>query len=336
MRLKTRLKSIVTLCGLVLLAFASTAGAETCAASSEMDAATKSSIDSAARQMFAQMQQGDVFSLKQNSIPTLASNFGSIEQTIVNNKPRYAASTMTVRNSYLLDAPGTAPIARAEFLCGVWGQPDFTQFVIPNLPPGKYAVVIGDLAGQTASTLSLILEQQGAGWKLAGYYPQPPPVAGKDGNALLQQARTYKSQGQAHNAWFYYLMAWDRLAPLSFMYNKSLETVRQEIAQSQPSDLPTADKPFDFSADGKTYKITTLASFTDKDDVDLVLKYQAPDISNTMQVDKDNRALVNAFLARYPEYKSAFNAIVARAVAPNGQDFGTLISLKDESGTAKK
>ena len=47
-------------------------------------------------------------------------------------------------------------------------------------------------------------------------------------------------------------MAWDRLAPLSFMYNKSLETVRQEIAQSQPSDLPTADKPFDFSADGKT------------------------------------------------------------------------------------
>ena len=55
-----------------------------------------------------------------------------------------------------------------------------------------------------------------------------------------------------------------------------------------------------------------------------------------MQVDKDNRALVNAFLARYPEYKSAFNAIVARAVAPNGQDFGTLISLKDDSGTARK
>src|SRR5712672_2222657 len=163
---------------LVICSFASLANADTCTASSEMDAATKSSIDSAARQMFAQMQQGDVFSLKQNSIPTLASNFGSIEQAIVNNKPRYAASTMTVRNSYLLDAPGTAPVARAEFLCGVWGQADFTQFVIPNLPPGKYAVVIGDLAGQTPSTLSLILEQQGAGWKLAGYYRRPRPVGG--------------------------------------------------------------------------------------------------------------------------------------------------------------
>jgi hypothetical protein len=336
MSIKSSLRSFVVLCGSLVFAFASFAGAETCTASSEMDAATKSSVDSAARQMFSQMQQGDVFSLKQNSIPTLASNFGSIEQTIVNNKPRYAASTMTVRNSYVLDAPGAAPIARAEFLCGVWGQPDFTQFVLPNLPPGKYAVVISDLAGQTPSTLALILQQQGAAWKLAGYYPQPPPIAGKDGNALLQQARTYKSQGQVHNAWFYYLMAWDRLAPVSFMYNKSLEAIRQEISQAQPSDLPTAEKPFDFSADGKTYRITTLAPFTDKDDVDLVLKYQTADLSNTMQVDKDNKALVSAFLARYPEYKSAFGAIVARAVAPNGQDFGTLISLKDNSGTAKK
>jgi len=321
---------------LVIFSFASHASAESCTAGPEMDAPTKSSIESAARQFFAQMQQGDVFGLKQNSIPALASSFGSIEQTVISNKPRYAALSMTVRNEYALDAPGTAPIARAEFLCGVWGQPDFTTFVIPNLPPGKYAVVVSDLAGQSPSTLSLILQQQGAGWKLAGYYPQPAPVGGKDGNALLQQARTYKSQGQAHNAWFYYLMAWERIAPLQFMYNKKLEATRQEISAAQPTDLPTAEKPVDFSADGKTYKITTLAPFTDKDDVDLVLKYQTADISNTMQVDKDNRSLVNAFLARYPEYKSAFNAIVARAVAPNGQDFGTLISLKDESGTARK
>lgn len=336
MRTKSVLKSVTALFGSLVFALASVAGAETCTAGPEMDAPTKSSIESAARQMFGQMQQGDVFSLKQNSIPALASNFGSIEQAIVSNKPRYAASTMTVRNSYLLDAPGNAPIARAEFLCGVWGQPDFTTFVLPNLPPGKYAVVIGDLAGQSPSTLSMVMQQQGAGWKLAGYYPQPPAVNGHDGKWFLQQARTYKSQGQAHNAWFYYLMAWERIAPLQFMYNKSLEATRQEISQAQPTDLPTPEKPFDFSADGKTYKITTLAPFADKDDLDLVLKYQTPDVSNTMQVDKDNRALVKAFLARYPEYKSAFDAIVARAVAPNGQDFGTLISLKEDTGTAKK
>src|SRR3954464_2732592 len=153
MSTKSFLKFAAILYASLVFAFASIASAETCTASSEMDAPTKSPIDSAARQMLVEMQQGDVFSLKQNSISTLASNFGSIEQTIVNNKARYAAATMTVRNSYMLDAPGTAPIARAEFLCGVWGQPDFTQFVLPNLPPGKYAVVLGDLAGQSPSTL---------------------------------------------------------------------------------------------------------------------------------------------------------------------------------------
>jgi hypothetical protein len=242
-----------------------------------------------------------------------------------------------IKSDYLLDAPGTAPIARAQFLCGVWGQADFTTFVLPNLPPGRYAVVISDLSGQNPSSLSLVLQQQGAAWKLAGYYPQPPAVAGHDGNWFLQQARTYKSQGQLHNAWFYYLMAWERLVPLPFMdIPKSLDPVRQEISQARPADIPSADKPADFSADGKAYKITTLAPFADKDDLDLVLKYQAADISNTMQVDKDNKALVSAFLARYPEYKSAFNAVVARAVAPNGQDFGTLVSLKEDSGTARK
>lgn len=329
-------KWFAALCLLALLSIASPLFAETCSAGSEMDAVSKSSIDSAAHQMFQQMQQGDVFSLKQNSIPALSSNFGSIEQTIVSNKPRYATANLMIKNEYLLDAPGTAPVARAEFLCGVWGQPDFTTFVIPNLPPGKYAIVVSDLSGQTPSTLSLILQQQGTAWKLAGYYPQPPPVAGHDGNWFLQQARTYKSQGQAHNAWFYYLMAWDRVAPLPFMYSKSLEAIRQEISQAQPADVPSANKSAEFTADGKTYKITTLAPFADKDDLDLVLKYQAADISNTMQVDKDNKALVNAFLAKYPEYKSAFNAIVARAVAPNGQDFGTLVSLKEDTGTAKK
>src|SRR5438067_2834802 len=187
MQPKSLFTLLAAICGSLIFTFAPLAGAETCTAGSEMDAPTKSSIESAARQMFTQMQQGDVFSLKQNSIPSLASNFGSIEQTIINNKSRYAAMNMTVRNEYALDAPGAVPVARAEFLCGVWGQPDFTTFVIPNLPPGKYAVVVSELAGQTPSTLSLILQQLGAGWKLAGYYPQPPPIGGKDGNARLQE-----------------------------------------------------------------------------------------------------------------------------------------------------
>src|SRR5438128_12685790 len=95
-------KSLCSFAAFCLLALSTAAVSETCTAGSEMDAASKSSIDAAAHQMFQQMQQGDVFSLKQSSIPALSSSFGSIEQTIVSNKPRYAASNLMIKNEYLL------------------------------------------------------------------------------------------------------------------------------------------------------------------------------------------------------------------------------------------
>jgi len=34
-------------------------------------------------------------------------------------------------------------------------------------------------------------------------------------------------------------------------------------------------------------------------------------------------------VTRYPELREAFGSIVARAVAPSGQDYGTLLAMKD-------
>jgi hypothetical protein len=61
----------------------------------------------------------------------------------------------------------------------------------------------------------------------------------------------------------------------------------------------------------------------------LVVKYQSSDISNTAQTFQDNTALMKALVARYPEFRDGFSAIVVRAVAPNGQDYGTLLAMKD-------
>ena len=314
--------SVLALC---FLALSTAVLAETCTAGSEMDAASKSSVDAAAHQMFQQMQQGDVFSLKQNSIPALSSNFGSIEQTIVNNKPRYATANLMIKNEYLLDAPGTAPIARAEFLCGVWGQPDFTTFVLPNLPPGRYAIVVSDLSGQTPSSLSLILQQQGTAWKLAGYYPQPPPVGGHDGNWFLQQARSYKAKGQNRIAWFYYLEARELLVPVSFMYTQSTDKAYDEMQTVKPSDLP----PFDLSGAGKTYKVMDMFPVVVGSDLDLVVKYQSASVSDTGQTFQENMAVMKALLTKYPELRDAFAGIVARATEPSGKDYGSLMAMKD-------
>jgi hypothetical protein len=39
--------------------------------------------------------------------------------------------------------------------------------------------------------------------------------------------------------------------------------------------------------------------------------------------------LIKALVAKYPELRDAFAAVVARAVAPNGQDYGSMLAMKD-------
>jgi hypothetical protein len=38
---------------------------------------------------------------------------------------------------------------------------------------------------------------------------------------------------------------------------------------------------------------------------------------------------MKALVVRYPELRDGFSAIVVRAVAPDGQDYGTLLAMKD-------
>jgi hypothetical protein len=65
------------------------------------------------------------------------------------------------------------------------------------------------------------------------------------------------------------------------------------------------------------------------DDVDLIVKYQAADISNTAQTYQNNVAVIKALVAKYPELRDGFAAVVARAVEPSGHDYGTLMAMKE-------
>ena len=324
------MKKLSAILCVVILAGVSFAAAETCAASSEMDPATRSSIEGAARQVFQQMQQGDVFGIRQNSVAALSTNFDSVQQSIVSLRSKIATDTATIRNSYLLDATGNAPLPRATFLCGVYGQADFTSFVLTNLPPGRYALAIIDANGASPQTVSLILQQSGNTWKLAGYYPRPENVNGHDGQWLLQQARDFRAKGENHNAWFYYLMAWDRIRPVNFMTTKSLDQIGAEISQVKPSDVPT-DKPIALALEGMNYTINSMFVVPQDGKLHLVVKrgVAALDPNDKIKTDNENKAFVQAFLKRYPEYKEGFDTIVARAVPPQGEDFGTQISLKE-------
>jgi hypothetical protein len=295
-----------------------------------MEEATRSALVNAAKQYFDFAAKGDSASLRQHAIASLASNFSGVENAVQENQPAFSGAQATPRQPFLLKAEGPAPIARAEFLCGVFGAQGQTansaEFVIPNLPPASYGLVTLDvISSKGAHTLTFILQQTGNEWKLGGFYAKPAQISGHDGNWFAQQARTYKSKGQTHNAWFYYLEARELLVPVSFMYTQLTDKLYDEMQSVKPADLP----PTDLGGGGKTYKLTDLFPVVVGNDLDLVVRYQSADVSNTGQTFQDNMAVIKALVAKYPEFREAFGGIVARAVEPSGKDYGSLMAIKD-------
>ena len=307
------------------------AAAQTCSSSAEMDEPTRSAMERTARQFFDYASKGDVFDLKQSASASLGSNFGNIEAVVIDQRSTYAGAQATVRAAYLLETSGATPMARAEFLCGVWGTPSWAIFAINNLPPGRYGLVIQDVSTPKGKyVLTMVLKQEGAAWKLAGYYSKAAEIGGHDGQWFLSKAREYKAKGANHNAWFYYLMAWDLTAPVDFISTPRLDKLSDEMQSVRPSDLPTGDHPLALAASGgRTYQVIQMSALPVDNDLDVLVKYRMPDVSNTQKTFDENMAVIRAIVARYPEFREAFAGVVARATEPSGRDYGTLLAMKD-------
>ena len=306
--------------------------AESCSTSTEMDASIKSALQAAAVQDFGYVASGNTAQVAANSIPDIASNTAGLEGLLNEHKANLTGATASPRNVYYLDASGTAPLERADFFCGVYNSQAKVGFTLQNLPPGKYGMVIMDVKGAKIPYFySFLLLQQGTSWKIAGLFPRPRQIAGHDAQWYWQQARDFEAKGQQHNAWYYYLAAKELATPLPFMSTDKIDSFYQEIQGAMPQDLPEQKPLTVAAANGKTYQVTNL--FVIPDDktqgLDLVIKYQTPDISDTGKTFIENKEVMKAILAKYPEFKPVYGNLVARAVAPSGQDFGSMLPVKD-------
>jgi hypothetical protein len=295
-----------------------------------MDEATSSALVNTATRFYDMAARGDSAALRHNAIAGLASDFSGIENAVKENQANLSGIRPVPRPPFLLKAEGTAPLERAEFLCGVFGAQGQTRdsavFVIPNLPPGNYGIAILDAPSpQNAYTVSFVLQQQGHDWKLGGFYAKPAQIAGHDGTWFASRAREFKNKGQLRNAWFYFGEARELLVPVPFMATATTDKLYDEMQAVKPADLP----PLDLAAGGKTFKVTDLFPVPIGRDFDLVVKYQSADVSDTGKTFQDNLAVMKSLLAKYPECRDGFAGIVVRAVEPSGKDYGSMLPMKD-------
>lgn len=325
-----------TRCGWLWLALlgATAVHAQTCQSATDMEPAVRTALETTARRYFDVAARGDSGTLQQNSIAAVAANFSGIEAAVKENQAAFAGAHAAVRPPYVLTTEGTEPQEHAEFLCGVFGKSgqtaDSAVFLLHNLPLGKYAVAIIDAqGGQDARTLTMILQQMGMDWKLAGFYARPVKVNGHDGAWFAQRGRDFKAKGQNRNAWLYFREAIALSAPVDFMSTLVTDKLYDEMQTVLPSDLPMNGTTVDLSSGVKTYHLTEIFPLAVGNDLDVVAKYQAADVSNTAQTYQENVAVTKALLAKFPEFREAFSGVIVRAVEPSGRDYGSLMAMKD-------
>jgi len=310
------------------------AGAQTCQTASDMDATVRTAIANAADRYFGMAVRGDSLSLRQNSIPSLASDFTGVQNVIKEHQQDLAGAQANIKSSFLLNAEDAVPNQRAEFYCGVFNRNGQTAnsaaFYLENLAPGKYAAVLLDANSPKGRTMfSEILQQAGNEWKLGGLYIKSAQITGHDSDWFLNQARQYKAKGQAHNAWFYYLEARSLMSPLPFMSTLATDKLYDESQSLQPTDLPAGGKTATLASPTNSYKLTAVFPEAVGNDLDLIVRYESANVSNANVAYQDNVNVMKALVARFPEVREAFAAVVARAVDTSGRDYGTLLAMKD-------
>ena len=308
--------------------------AETCKIADEIDIATRDALAATAQRDFDLIAKGDTASLRQVAAPSLTADFSGIETAIKAHQSALAGSRSAARPPFLLEAEGAAPMPHAEFFCGVFGANGQTAnsavFALDDLLPGKYGVVILDAPSPKGSyTISLILLQQGSEWKLGGLYIREAQTAGHSSDWFAARAREFQAKGQLHNAWLYYLAARSLVSPLPFMSTAATDKLYDDSQKLQPADFPADGKTVDLAVGTSTCKLTALFPEVVGDDLDLIVKYQAADISNSNQTYQNNVAVMKALVTKYPELRVAFAGIVARAVDPTRHDYGTLLAIKE-------
>lgn len=310
------------------------AAGQSCQTSSEMDDATRKPIAAAGQRFFDLAARGDVASMRQSAIPSLAGGFGNAESLVKAHQADLAGAQANVKSVFLLDAAGSAPLPHAQFYCGVFGKngqtPGSAEFDFENLPPGKYSVALLEASSAKARTnFSVILQQIGTDWKLGDLYIEPATIGGHDSEWFAARAREFKAKGQMHSAWLYMIQARALVSPIPIMSTLATDKLYDEAKSMQPADFPAEGKTADLSAGSSTFKLTSVFPQTIGSDLDLVVRYQSADVSNTNQAYQTNVAIMKVLLTKYPELRDSFAGMVARAVDPSGRDYGTMLGMKD-------
>ncbi len=312
--------------------------AETCVTQSQMQPAERDALVRVGTSFAALTAANNAEGVRAQTMPQFAQDFGGIQEAIRNAAPHLQGASFVPDTVWVLDASTAKPgpdgsPQDAQFFCKLNGGAADTSFLIPALPPGRYALVILNTAG-TAELwqVAMLLRQSTPGiWQMGGLFPRATVAGGHDGLWYWRAARDFAARKQAWNAYVYYTEAEQLLKPVTFVSSSHLELLEGERGKAAPaalsSGIGTSQPLVIAAAKGGEVRVTSLGAEKSPNPaggIDLLAHVHVDAaLGDPIASRARNAAAAKAIVAADPELRTAFSGVWIVAELPGG---GTYIS----------
>jgi hypothetical protein len=295
-----------------------TSCAATCTMQDEMSAPDRTALAAAGAQLAQAIAGQNVAAVKADLFPAEASAWDGIQAAIQSAGPLTSGGQVLFRDAFLLDASGQTAPADTQFFCANSSGSMNVTVSMPNLPPGKYAVLLADATGAPqAGQIGLILAWDGgtSAWQLAGLSVRPGAFDGHDGDWYWKRGRDL-AKADPWSAWYSYDAAAYLLLPVDFLSSPNLEKLRQEQAQIVPA--PRSAFPLSLPDGDRTWKIDSVGMDPSLHEPDLGVSYESTGVTDPAALRTEATSVMSAFLKAQPGLRANFHGLWAYAVK-NGQ-----------------
>jgi len=280
---------------------------------------------------------GQNFDLLQSSLlPAVTGDWDGIRGVAQAAAPLFKGGQIAWSNGYLLDATDLKEPADTQFFCTTPDSGATITINLRSLPPGRYALMIGDydgapLAGQIALILGADANAVGK-WKLGGIFAREGALDGRDSVWYWRRARELGQKSDSWSAWFSYDVARWLSLPVDFLSSPHLEKLNKEqmLLKSNPSDLmPLTVTGASAPNAGKTWKITALHLDATLHTSDLGLTYEGTGLTDPVAARAEAVAVMSGLLKLHPELRDSFHGLWAYAEKDGSRSYAIELAMHD-------
>jgi hypothetical protein len=302
-----------------LLALPAQGRAANCTTQSELLGPDRYALVAAGGRLSEAMAQQDYATLLAALLPAETAEWDGIRGAVEQAAPLVKGGQVQLRNIYLLDAGNQAAPADTQFFCSNASGSLTVTITMRALPPGRYALVLGDAAGAPLGgqwAIILAWDGAGSGWRLAGLSVRQGIFDGHDGVWYWTRARELAKAGQPKtdlwSAWYCYEAARYLLLPVDFLSSPNLEKLGAEQAQIKGS--PQDAFPLTLQDGPRTWKIDAVRLDATLRQADLSVTYESTGVTDPAAVRTEAVAVLSALLKAQPGLRENFHGLWAYAV----------------------